>query len=244
MRFLIVSDIHSNLEAIEAVLEDAEGRGGFDQIWSLGDIVGYGPNPAECIDLVRRHNSLGVAGNHDLATAGKIDVEYFNSDATAAIAWTACQVTDEHAEYLGGLPLKMEIEGFTLVHGSPREPYWQEYVTSPEIATASFALLNTPKCLLGHSHIAFMCRPENGTACFTRFPVDKPIVLGPERYIVNPGSVGQPRDRDPRASYLIYDSRDGTVSNHRVDYDVKRTQAKMSDMELPLYLIERLPHGL
>ena len=242
MRALIVGDIHSNLEAFQSVIEDAQERGGFDQIWSLGDLVGYGPSPSECIQLLRRYDSVSVAGNHDLASVGKLSLEAFNNYAAAANRWTSTVLSEEESEYLRGLPLKVEVEDFTIVHGSPRDPVW-EYVVSPGAAAASFMHFKTTWCLVGHSHISFVCRPEEDTASFVEFPLDAPYALDTERLIINPGGVGQPRDGDPRASYAVYDSDQKAVFHHRAEYDVASTQEKMMERGLPRYLIERLPRG-
>ena len=243
MRYLIVSDVHSNLEALQAVIQDAQDqRGGFDRIWSLGDLVGYGPDPVGCIDLLRQHDTIGVSGNHDLAATGRLSTEAFNAYAAAAVHWTAKQLTGEHLEYLAAFPLRMELEGFTAVHGSPRDPVW-EYVVSPPAAVASFNNLDTPRCLVGHSHLPFICRPADNSAVFHEFPLDSPVKLGKDRMILNPGSVGQPRDGDPRASYAIYDSSDNSAVHHRAEYDIPATQERMSERGLPNYLSERLTRG-
>ena len=242
MRALIAADIHSNLEAFQSVLDDAEENGGFDQVWSLGDLVGYGPDPGECIDLIRRHDSRTVAGNHDLASVGKLSLEAFNAYAASANKWTTTQLTEEQAEFLRQLPLKLELDDFTMVHGSPRDPVW-EYVVSPAAASASFLHFDTLYCLVGHSHIPFLCRPEEDGAVFVEFPLDTPVTLDSERMIINPGGVGQPRDGDPRASYAIFDSDRGVVFHHRVEYDISKTQEKMTERGLPRYLIDRLPRG-
>lgn len=242
MRALIVSDVHSNLEAFESVIGDASERGGFDEIWSLGDLVGYGPDPGACIELLRKHEHKAVAGNHDLASIGKLSLEAFNSYAAAANRWTATQLTHEQAEYLSIQPLKLEVDEFTLVHGSPRDPIW-EYVVSVQAAAASFMHFDTYWCLLGHSHIPFLCRPAENGAMFLNFPLDTPVSLGSDRLIINPGSVGQPRDGDPTASYAIYDSLAETVVHHRVEYDISTTQDKMRKHRLPAFLIERLEEG-
>ena len=242
MRILIVSDIHSNLEAFQSVIDDARERGGFDQIWQMGDLVGYGPDPVECIDLLRKHDVLGVTGNHDLAAIGKLSLEAFNAYAAAALRWNASQLAQEHKDYLAGLLLQIEMDGFTAVHGSPRDPVW-EYVVSPAAAVASFSNFDTPKCLVGHSHLPFLCRPSDDSAVFLEFPLDSPVKLGNDRMIINPGGVGQPRDGDPRASYAIYDSQSGSAFHYRAEYDIAKTQEKMSDRGLPKYLADRLAVG-
>ena len=242
MRALIVSDIHSNLEALSSVIQDAEAQGGFDKIWSLGDLVGYGPDPGACIDLIRQYDHVGVAGNHDLAAIGKLSVEAFNAHAAAANRWTGSQLTEEQSAYLAGLPLRIELDDFTMVHGSPRDPIW-EYVVSIGSAVSSFLHFDTYRCLVGHSHISFLCRPAEDSAVFLEFPLDTPVVLGTDRLIINPGGLGQPRDGDPRSSYAIYDSEAGAVLRHRAQYDIPTTQEKMTRHGLPVYLIERLALG-
>ena len=242
LRALIVSDIHSNLEAFQSVIEDAETRGGFDELWSLGDLVGYGPDPGPCIDLVRQYDSKGVAGNHDLAAIGRQSLEAFNIYAGAAAIWTTGQLTNGQKDYFRELPLRIELEGFTMAHGSPRDPVW-EYVVSPAAAVASFNHFDTSWCLVGHSHIPFICRPQGDSAAFLDFPIDTPVALGEERVIMNPGGVGQPRDGDPRSSYAIYDSGQDTVTHHRVEYDISATQEKIVERGLPKYLSDRLTSG-
>jgi len=242
LRALIASDIHSNLEAFQSVIDDAGSNGGFDEIWSLGDLIGYGPDPSACIDLLRQYDHQGVAGNHDLASIGKLSLEAFNSHAKQANEWTATQLTEEQIEYLGGLSLKLEIDEFTVVHGSPRDPIW-EYVVSVGAAVASFLHFDTYWCLVGHSHIPFICRPDENGAVFLEFPLDSPVTLATHRLIINPGGVGQPRDGDPRASYAIYDSGPGREVHHRVEYDIPKTQEKMRERNLPVFLIDRLSQG-
>ena len=242
LRALIVSDVHSNLEAFSSVVDDAKSRGAFDEIWSLGDLVGYGPEPGACIELLRKHEHRSVAGNHDLASIGELSLEAFNSHAAAANRWTAKQLTKDQFDFLGEMPLKLEVEEFTFAHGSPRDPVW-EYVVSVSSAVASFLHFDTQRCLVGHSHIPFICRPSEDGAVFLEFPLDTPIAVGDDRMIINPGGVGQPRDSDPRASYAIYDSGASTITHHRVEYDIPKTQEKMRKSELPDFLAERLAYG-
>ena len=241
MKALIVSDIHSNLEALGSVIADAARNGGFDEVWSLGDLVGYGPDPAACIELLQQHDARCVAGNHDLAVSGRLGLEWFNEYAAEAARWTIGQLADTDVEYLQGLPLRMEMYGFTAVHGSPRDPVW-EYVVNSAAALAAFENIDTPRCLVGHSHVPFVCRLEDGAPAF-RLPTGDPAELGDGRAVVNPGSVGQPRDGDPRASYAVYDSDMGTITHRRVEYDIPTTQRKMRERGLPEYLAERLSHG-
>ncbi len=254
MRTLILGDIHSNLIALQAVLADAEERGGFDQVWCLGDTVGYGPDPRPCLELLRRYPLLAVAGNHDQAATGQQGVEEFNGPAAEAARWTALQLTEEDRDFLSGLPLTATSGDFTLVHGSLREPLW-EYLLNEESALATFKLLSTRYCLVSHSHISFICREKQGEPAFLEFTEDQKFVLNEERpneerpneerWIINPGSVGQPRDQDPRPSYAIYDSgQGGVISRHRVSYDIGETQERMRQARLPQRLIERLNYGV
>ena len=243
MRALIVSDIHSNLEAFQAVIAHADAHAGFHEIWSLGDLVGYGPDPAPCIDLLRRYPHQAVIGNHDLAVIGNIPLDAFNPYAAAANRWNASRITQDQADYLAQLPLTLELDEFTLVHGSPRDPVW-EYVVTVQAAVASFTHFDTYWCALGHSHMPFVCCPTtDGGAAFLQFPEDKPLALSSDRLIINPGSVGQPRDGDPRASYAIYDADASTITHHRAEYDIAATQRKMTRHALPQYLIDRLALG-
>ena len=243
MRALILSDIHSNLEALEAVIEDAEGRGGFDIIWCLGDTVGYGPDPGPCLKLLRRHALLAVAGNHDYAAVGKMGVEDFNYAAKAAVHFTTNQLSDEESGFLAGLPLVALAEPFTLVHGTLRDPLL-EYLLDQETALVTLEMLTTRFCLVGHSHLSFLFRAGQSPSEFFEFEEDEDYSLDQERWIINPGSVGQPRDRDPRASYAVYDSQRGTIERHRVVYDIPATQEKMRLAQLPQYLIQRLAQGI
>ncbi len=248
MRTLILGDIHSNLVALQAVLADAEERGGFDQIWCLGDTVGYGPDPRPCLGLIRHYSLLAVAGNHDQAATGQMGVEEFNGPAAKAALWTAQQLTAEDQAFLSGLPLTTTSGDFTLVHGSLREPLW-EYLLSEESALATFQLLSTGYCLVSHSHIPFICRENQGDPTFVEFTEDQEFLLNEERrdgerWIINPGSVGQPRDQDPRPSYAVYDSGPGVISRHRVSYDIGETQERMRQARLPQRLIDRLNYGV
>ena len=244
MKALLVSDVHSNLEAFSSVIEDAQGRSGFDEIWSLGDLVGYGPDPAAVIDLIREHTHRAVAGNHDLASVGKLSLEAFNDHAAAANTWTGEVLDDDRIQYLSDQPLSLEIEEFTIVHGSPRDPIW-EYVVSERSAVACFNHFDTYWCLVGHSHIPFICRMSEDArgARFFAPLYGTPYPLEDQRLIVNPGGVGQPRDGDPRASYALYDSSEETVTHFRVEYDIASTQQKMRIHGLPEFLIDRLAVG-
>lgn len=243
MRYLVLSDIHGNLKALEAVLEDAPPG---LPIWCLGDMVGYGPSPNECIELLQRYEHVCVVGNHDWAVMGKVDVDDFNPDAKHSVQWTQDQLTQASLAYLEQLALKQEYGEFTLVHGSPRDPIW-EYLFRPGSACANFGDLNTPHALVGHTHVPckFTLYEQNGQPyCeMGRLVEGAPQPLGSERMIFNPGSVGQPRDGDVRASYAVLDLEAGTYEHRRVYYDIKRTQELMSKARLPERNITRLSYG-
>jgi predicted phosphodiesterase len=243
MRCLVLSDIHSNLEAFEAVVKDA---GPVDQVWCLGDVVGYGPDPNACVELLRSTPHLCVAGNHDWATLGKLDLQDFNPDARDANLWNRQQLTPDNLAYLEALP-EVLVEGeFTLAHGSPRHPIW-EYIIYASTARTSFDHFDTRFCLVGHTHTPVIFRlneANGGDRCETLLPaLNRPMKLGPERLIVNPGSVGQPRDGNPAASYALLDTEAATLEHRRVAYPIEETQAKMMEHDLPLRLVLRLGYG-
>lgn len=241
MRVLILADVHANLEALNAVLLDA---GPFDVIWSLGDIVGYGPEPNECIERLLQFEHVAIAGNHDWGVLGKLDLYEFNAEARIANLWTREQLTPGSRQFLETLPESLVVEGVTLAHGSPRYPIW-EYLVYPGIACQSFGYFDTSLCFVGHTHVpAIFLEPAESENCRTLYPTEEgPVALAEERYIINPGSVGQPRDGDPRAAYLILDTAENTIQHRRVAYDVRRTQEKMRAVGLPLRMITRLEYG-
>ena len=245
MRYLLISDVHANLAAFEAVLEDAKGQ--YDKIWCLGDMVGYGPDPNECIELLQTQDHLCIAGNHDWAVLGKLDVEDFNPDARFASLWTRDQLVDDVRNYLDKLPLALvEEELYTLVHGSPRHPIW-EYILYPAVAQPNFKQFNTTYCFVGHTHspIVFQEANEPNTLCEATVPEfnNSPVKLGEQRLIINPGSVGQPRDGDARAAYGILDIETNTFEHRRVTYPVSVTQEKLKSYDFPERLWKRLAFG-
>jgi diadenosine tetraphosphatase ApaH/serine/threonine PP2A family protein phosphatase len=242
MRYAILADIHANLAAFEEVLGDIERKGGVDEIWCLGDIVGYGPEPARCIELLRRYKHVCVAGNHDLAAIGRIELSYFNPLAAEAIRWTARQLSAGDMYYLEKLPMTLEKGDFLLVHGSPMEPAL-EYVISTGIAARNFNFFEAPFCLVGHTHVPLVFKEEEGGCRSVPFSPGIGLVLGDARMIINPGGVGQPRDGDPRASYAIYDSEGYIFRLYRIEYDIRATQDKMMEAGLPIHLITRLEAG-
>ena len=241
MQCAILADIHANLNALEAVLEDACKRSSIDEMWCLGDIVGYGPDPHECIEVVRKYCSVCVAGNHDWASIGKMDTSNFNPEAAAAAHWTSQHLKLDDIRFLESLPLTLEKSDFTLAHGSPRDPIW-EYLFSPVEAEENLKYFQTPYCLVGHSHVPLWF--ECSKFCSKHeLSTGKTVNLGRNRLIINPGGVGQPRDFDPRASYAVYDSAASTVTLHRIKYDIQATQRRMQAADLPGWLISRLETG-
>jgi diadenosine tetraphosphatase ApaH/serine/threonine PP2A family protein phosphatase len=240
MRIAVLSDIHSNLVALDAVLA---ALGPVDAIWQLGDVVGYGPDPDGVVARLVEVGAVGVRGNHDVAALGGEEVQYFNVDARKAIEWTRRVMRPATAAYLAALPeLLLEAE-FTLVHGSPRAPIW-EYVTSTPVARANLEAIGTTYCLHGHTHVPAVFRDDDGAIELIAPRDGSSLTLDDRRVLLNPGSVGQPRDGDPDASYLVIDTDRSAVTWHRVAYDIGATQAAMRRVELPSRLVDRLDHGL
>jgi len=242
MRVLVISDIHANLTAFQAVLDDAKGQ--WDFVWCLGDVVGYGPDPNECVDLLRTLPHLCLAGNHDWAALGRLDVRTFNSDARKAVTWTAETLRSDNLEYLAALPTTFVIGPYTLVHGSPREPVW-EYILDPLIATLNMSHFETPYCLVGHTHtpVVFEMVSERGDTEASLPVYGRPRSLNGQRQIINPGSVGQPRDSNPQAAYAFLDVERAVFEHRRVPYDVAAVQRRMAAIDMPDRLIIRLEHG-
>lgn len=244
MRYAILADIHANLAAFEAVLDDIERRGGADRFWNLGDAVGYGPDPQECLDRLLKLDCTGVAGNHDLAATGKIPTLDFNPEAAFAAQWTGQRLSPEGKGYLANKPPVIESGDFTLVHGSPRDPV-REYLVEPEHARANLDHFKTRYCLVGHSHRPLVFEAGEKGDIRLKEPGDgSRLKLGERRLIINPGSVGQPRDGDPRASYAIYDAESRSLTIHRVPYDIGLVQSRMTALGLPGRMIARLSYGV
>jgi diadenosine tetraphosphatase ApaH/serine/threonine PP2A family protein phosphatase len=242
MRCAILADIHANLAALTAVLNDIKTKGAVDEIWCLGDIVGYGPDPTECINLLQKLKVVSVVGNHDLGAVGKIELSYFNPVAAEACEWTGMQLNGADALYLEELPKTVERGDFLLVHGSPSSQIF-EYVMTISIAARNFSFFDERYCLVGHTHVPLVFQQEDGKVTAIALSPDTELVLDEARMIINPGAVGQPRDGDPRASYAIYDSEDNTFRLYRVLYDIRATQDKMAKAGLPPQLILRLEEG-
>ncbi len=244
MRYLIISDIHGSILAFDAVLEAAPA---YDRVWCLGDVVGYGPNPRECIRRLQELPHRTVAGNHDRAVTDKLNLDEFNADAQEAALWTREQLSAEELDFLAQLPDRLVIDDFTLVHGSPRHPIW-EYILTTSSARANFKHFDTPFCLVGHTHIpAIYTAPSDETLgrCKATSPrdTDQLTLADTARMIINPGSVGQPRDGIPLAAYALLDTETRILSFHRQPYPIKETQEQMHRGNLPPRLIARLSFG-
>lgn len=241
MRVLVITDIHSNLIALETVFKDAEK---VDAVWCLGDVVGYGPYPNECIALLQKQSNLiCLLGNHDAAAVNLLDVSSFNPEARKSVEWTQNHLSEESKAFLGERP-KISVQGnVTLSHGSPRHPVF-EYILDTRSATENFAHFDTDFCFIGHTHlpVMFYMEDSNYMSRLAIPPIGEITELKP-RVIINPGSVGQPRDRDPRAAYSIFDTEANTWEYRRVEYDVNAMQEYMRKKELPERHIIRLESG-
>lgn len=244
MRYGIFSDVHGNLEAFKAVM-DFFSRQGITKLFCCGDLVGYGPNPLECVKLASTIKGLYlVLGNHDAAVIGRMKVKWFNDAAAAAIEHTRSRLTGEAMEFLKHIPLRIDTPDFTMVHGSPSKPL-VEYLISEMQFLDNKKLWKTSPCFVGHTHIpcAFHC-DENGFPHMELLKQNQMVKVDTDSVLINPGAVGQPRDGDPRASCGIYDSFMKVFRLHRISYDIKITQHKMMQSNMPELLIERLGMGL
>jgi predicted phosphodiesterase len=245
MRVAVLSDIHANLRALDAVLAKA---GRVDAIWHLGDVVGYGPDPDAVVDRLRERGALGVRGNHDLAATGDEVIREFNQDARAAMDWTCRVIGRETRDWLAGLPERLTLDGFSLVHGSQRDPTW-EYILSASIAAENLALTTTEWGLFGHTHLpwAWLGRegvePARGRLESVEPRPGDMVRLAGRRALLNPGSVGQPRDGNPDASALVLDTDRAEAGWIRARYDVAATQRAMHAAGLPARGIARLAQG-
>jgi len=242
MRLAVLSDIHANLVALDAVLDDLSTQAPIDQLWVCGDIVGYGPQPNEVIDRLLQHDARAVMGNHDGAAVGLVDVTWFNEAAAAAIAWTAGVLSVESSAYLAALPQRRTEGQLTAVHASPRDPIW-EYVVSAEVARANLAAFTTRICLFGHTHYPVLYAATDAEVTRVATAPGTRTALPAGRFLLNPGSVGQPRDGNPDSSYTVLDLDAADVEFRRVSYDIGRTQQLMAERHLPTWLAERLSHG-
>ena len=251
MRALILSDIHANLEALEAVLSVSEGQ--WDELWNLGDLVGYGASPNQVIDRLLPQQALVVRGNHDRVCCGLTSPNGFNPVARAAALWTRAELTEAHVIWLKEVlqgPLQPSCEGVTCAHGSPLDE--DQYILNMRDAWAPLQQMLTPITFFGHTHIqcAFILEAKGRfQGILPAYPSSSgeqqiEVKLKAEaRYLINPGSVGQPRDGDPRAAFLLYDAAEGAITFHRVPYKIADAQKKILTAGLPDRLAERLSEG-
>ena len=241
MRVAVISDIHANRRALEAVLHDVEAERP-DALWCLGDTVGYGPAPNECCAEVERRADVCLVGNHDLAVLGRIDLDEFTGDAAVAARWTRGELDDRSRAFLERLRPAGAAEEVALFHGSPTDPVW-DYVLSGQAALAAFELTVAPLVLVGHSHVALRISLVEGTLDGGVAPAGTRLDLAGGRLLLNPGSVGQPRDGDPRAAWLLLDLERRFAEFRRVPYPIQQTQEEMRTRGLPAALAARLAHG-
>jgi predicted phosphodiesterase len=239
-RVAVISDVHANRHALDAVLAAIEASGA-DEIWCLGDLVGYGPQPNECCRAVAARADLCLAGNHDLVVLGSLPIHDFAGDAAAAARWTQSVLADDAREFLAGLSPSSRRNGVELFHGSARDPVW-EYVLSEEAAWWTFQATTDPLVLVGHSHVPLAISFHGEELAGGLAEEGDDIDLEGRRWLLNPGSVGQPREGDPRAAYLVLDGPHARF--HRVEYDIERTQTEMRERGLPEPLAARLAAGV
>jgi predicted phosphodiesterase len=240
MRVAVISDVHANYHALEAVLEEID-RERVDAVWCLGDTVGYGPLPNECCDAVQARADRCLVGNHDLVVLGGLAVSDFNDEAAAAARWTADVLTSGSRAFLERLEPSAATEGADLFHASARDPVW-EYVLGEEAARATLDLSQAPLVLVGHSHVALAVTLDDGAVLGGLAPGGSKVELE-GRWLLNPGSVGQPRDGDPRAAWLLLDLDRKSAVFRRVEYPVAETQSEIRERGLPAALAARLAHG-
>lgn len=240
MRIAVLSDIHANLPALNAVLEAI---GSIDAVWHLGDVVGYGPEPDAVVARLAEVGAVGVRGNHDAAACGGSEIDYFNPEAKAAMEWTREAISPTTRAWLEALPERLVEGPFTLVHGSPRDPTW-EYITSVPVARANLAVLTTRYGLHGHTHVPIAYREDDGRIEPITPGDGSVLALDARHMLINPGSVGQPRDGLPTASWLVVDTDNERCTWRRVAYDIPAVQAAMSRAALPVRLVERLTYGI
>ena len=242
MRVLVISDVHANYTALEAVLNDA---GKVDATWCLGDLAGYGPDPNVTVEMIREIPNLTcMMGNHDIAVTGRMPVETFNGDARRALAHHEKVLTADNMDFLKTLITEKKVIGdATLAHGSPRDPLW-EYIINALSARLNFDQFDTPWCFVGHSHVqcVFVKDVDSDRINMGPLSLTEPLHLRP-RMIVNPGSVGQPRDRDPRSAYAIYDTDAQTWQARRVEYNIAEVQQRIREAHLPEKHAMRLAEG-
>jgi predicted phosphodiesterase len=240
MRVAVISDVHANYHALEAVLEEIQAER-VDAVWCLGDTVGYGPLPNECCETVKERTDRCLVGNHDLVVLGELTVSDFNDEAAAAALWTSGVLTHGSRRFLESLKPVGEADGVDLFHASARDPIW-EYVLTEEAARATLELSDAPLVLVGHSHVALAITLDAGEILGGLAPGGSDVELD-GRWLLNPGSVGQPRDGDPRAAWMLLDLEGKSATFRRVEYSVEQTQTEMRERGLPGTLAARLARG-
>jgi predicted phosphodiesterase len=241
MKYGFFSDVHANLEALKACIIDFRSEK-LDKVYFLGDAVGYGPYPDECVKLINEISAVKLMGNHDYAALGLMETDYFNQYAAESMGWTKSSISPKTTEIMADFELQFELGDILLVHASPREPELWHYILDMDDAKESFDYFKQKICLVGHTHRPYIVYQEKtGDAVLSKLTEE--ILTEDRRYLINIGSVGQPRDGDPRSCYLIYNVEHNSTQHKRVAYDVKATQKDMAKIGLPEYLIERLAVG-
>jgi predicted phosphodiesterase len=240
VKIAVISDIHGNYDALEAVLEDIDQQGGVTKIFCLGDIIGYGAQPNECTVKVLELGCICVAGNHDFASVGKLSFEFFNTYAKKSAVWTKETLNKENIAWIQGLSYLKEVDAFTLVHGTPFSPEMFHYISTLNDAKVSFEEMKGEICFVGHSHVPIVFFDTNPISYVVK---DEIKISRKEKMIVNVGSVGQPRDENPKSCYAVYDSEEGTIKLIRVKYDLDAAYNKIVKAGLPEILAARLREG-
>ncbi len=236
MKIAFISDVHGNLEALTTALEHID-KDDVDQLVCLGDVVGYGPNPNECVEIVHDRCNVVLMGNHDYAAIGLANIEYFNEFAKISTRWTINTLKDDNKNYLRSLPFSHQDDEMIMVHSSPTNPSHWYYVLSMPDALIEMQAFSQNLCFIGHSHVPLVFSNQD--------MIREPLVQIEQnhKYIVNVGSVGQPRDGNPQLCYTLYDTHKREIKYVRLDYDIHTTYAKIIEAGLPLYLAERLLKG-
>lgn len=241
MRYGFFSDVHANLEALKACIIDFQAEK-LDKLYFLGDAVGYGPNPDECVKLIDEISEVKLMGNHDYAALGLMETDYFNQYAAESVGWTKTSLSEKAIEIMSDFELTRQVKDILLVHASPKEPENWHYILDMDDAEDNFDYFEQKICLVGHTHRPYIvAKSDEGPGVLSKNTEE--TITDENRYLINIGSLGQPRDGDPRCCYLIYDSKKKTVNLKRVQYNVKNTQSNMAKVGLPEYLIERLAVG-
>lgn len=238
MRYAIISDIHSNLEALNSAMDYIE-QDNIDDIICLGDVVGYGPRPNECVEIIRQNCKICLMGNHDHAVIGLTDINYFNQYARDSVLWTQKQLSPENKNFLKDLPFRYEMDEVLFVHSTPINPEEWNYIFSDYDARQNLTQISQNVVFIGHSHIPVIFPLDHPSFLKEQFQLDSED----ERYIINVGSVGQPRNNDPRACFVIFDDKEKSIQYVRLEYDVKKTFQDIIEKKLSPFLATRLLHG-